>query len=50
LAKIAEAAEFLSVGKTTIYDAIKCGRLPVVRVMTDQRIPWPALLALADTK
>ena len=49
LAKIEDACQFLAVGRSTVYDAIKAGRLPAVSVMTDCRIPWPALHDLAKT-
>lgn len=43
LARIPEAAEFLSVGRTTLYALMKCGSLAWQTVGTERRIPWPAL-------
>jgi excisionase family DNA binding protein len=49
LARIPEAAKFLAVSRTTLYDAIRAGRIPTVTIGTDRRIPWPDLHRLAHT-
>lgn len=50
LAKIPEAAQFLAVSRSTIYAAIRTGRLKTITVGADQRIPWPELHQLAGSR
>ncbi len=46
-ATVEEAARFLRVGLSTIYDSLDRGELPEVRVGRYRRIPWAALHRLA---
>jgi excisionase family DNA binding protein len=41
-----EAAEILSVGRTTIFELIASGQLPSVRIRSSRRIPTVALQQL----
>jgi excisionase family DNA binding protein len=50
LARITEAAAFLAVSRTTIYEALRAGRLSAVTLGADKRIPWPDLHRLARTQ
>jgi excisionase family DNA binding protein len=40
LARIAEAAEFLSVSKSFLYKAIEAQNVPVRRIGNSLRVPW----------
>ncbi|MGH9011866.1 MAG: helix-turn-helix domain-containing protein [Acidimicrobiia bacterium] len=43
-----EAAERLSVGRSTVYELISAGRLHSVRIGASRRIPAAALVAFVD--
>jgi excisionase family DNA binding protein len=47
LMTVAEAAEFLSLGRTTLYGLMDAGRLPYVKIGRARRIPRAALVRLA---
>jgi excisionase family DNA binding protein len=38
-----EAAEILSLGRTTIFELMACGQLPSVRIRSSRRLPVVAL-------
>lgn len=48
LLSVVEAAERLSVGRSTVYELINRGQLPVVHVGRSARIPTTALAALVE--
>ena len=50
LAKVPEAARFLSVSRDTIYKMIKDREIAFVQVRDVFRIPWPELHAMASPK
>jgi excisionase family DNA binding protein len=43
-----EAAEYLSIGKSTIYDLLDRGAIPSARFGRTRRIPWRAIAAYCD--
>lgn len=43
LYRIAEAAEVLGVSKSILYDLIRAGEIPVIRVRSDLRVPVAGL-------
>ncbi len=47
LATVAQAAAYLNVCKTTIYDLTDSGELEFVRIKSVRRIPWRALRKMA---
>jgi excisionase family DNA binding protein len=47
LLRVAEAARFLAVSCSTIYDLMETGRLPYVKLGRSRRIPRQALVDLA---
>ena len=49
LATVAEASEFLRIGRVTIYQMYTSGELPTVKVRNARRIPWSALYAIVDS-
>ena len=42
-----DAAEFLAIGRSAIFQLLKTGEIPYVRVATERRIPRAALVAYA---
>ena len=47
-AKIADACQFLAIGRTTLFKLMKRGRIETIRLddsNSHRRIPWPALWA-----
>jgi excisionase family DNA binding protein len=48
LANIAEAARFLSLGRSKLYDLMDAGRLTYCKIGKARRIPWKAIRALAS--
>jgi len=46
----AEVARMLGIGRSKVYEMIRCGELPVVRIGTAVRIPKKALLELIDKR
>lgn len=49
MARVAEAARFLSISKTTIYELMNNGTIKWKPVGADRRISWKWLHAYADT-
>lgn len=49
LAKVPEAAAFLSLSRKTIYRMVEDGELAYVRVRDVIRIPWSALRKMAQS-
>jgi excisionase family DNA binding protein len=47
LATVAEAARFLSLGRSTIYELMNSGKLRYCKIGGARRIPWRAVRALA---
>ncbi len=47
MAKVAEAAKFLGLAKSTVYGLMDSGELPSVRIGGSRRIPKRALIDLA---
>ena len=47
LSTVADAAKFLSIGKTTLYEAMERGELVYVKIGRARRIPRRALLQFA---
>lgn len=47
LVTVKKAAEFLSVGRSTLYEAMERGRLPYVKIGAARRIPMRALTEFA---
>jgi excisionase family DNA binding protein len=43
-----EAARFLRIGLSTVYDSLDRGELPEARVGRCRRIPWAALHRMAE--
>lgn len=50
LARIPEAAKFLSVSKSTLYNLIRDGKVPNVKIGDSTRIPWGWLHAQAKVQ
>lgn len=48
LATVEEAADFLSVCRTSIYAMIRDSQLAAVKIRNAKRIPWSALHKIAD--
>lgn len=48
LVTMPQAAEALSVGRTTVYELVRAGRLATVRVGRRRLVPVAALVALVD--
>ncbi len=48
LVTLPQAAEALSVGRTTLYELVNTGRLATVRVGRRRLVPASALVALVD--
>lgn len=48
LATVEEAADYLSVCRTSIYAMIRDGQLAAVKIRNAKRIPWSALHKIAD--
>jgi excisionase family DNA binding protein len=46
--EVEEAAKFIGISRSSAYDAVKRGELPVVRFGRRLRVPRGALLALAQ--
>jgi excisionase family DNA binding protein len=49
LMRVVEAAQFLSVGRSTVYQLMDKGELPFVKLGASRRIPKRAVLNLAST-
>jgi excisionase family DNA binding protein len=47
LMRVAEAAQFLSVGRSTVYELMNAGRLAYVKIGRSRRIPRRAVVNLA---
>lgn len=47
LATLTEAAEYLRVGKTTLYEMMANGEIPYCKVRKARRIPWKSLMEYA---
>ena len=47
LLSIDEACEFLSVGRSTLYELMDAGKLPFTKIGRSRRIPRRALVELA---
>lgn len=43
LAKVCEAAEFLGVGRSKLYEEMDAGRLVYAKIGRSRRIPWRAI-------
>ena len=43
-----EAAELLGIGRTTVYQAMRCGQLDSVRIGTARRIPAAAMAQFVE--
>ncbi len=50
LARVEEAARYLAIGRTTIYELLDSGALPSVKIGKARRIPWTALEKLASAE
>jgi excisionase family DNA binding protein len=48
LMQVAEVAQFLSVGRSTVYQLMDRGELPFVKLGASRRIPRRAVLNLAS--
>jgi excisionase family DNA binding protein len=48
--EVEEAAKFIGIGRSTAYDAVRRGEIPVVRFGRRLRVPRGALLALAQVQ
>lgn len=48
LCSVREACEFLSIGKSSLYNLMKKGELPFVFVGSNRRIPRKALVEFAE--
>jgi excisionase family DNA binding protein len=49
LTTVAEAAKFLSLGRSTLYELMDNGELRYVKIGSSRRIPKRALMELAKT-
>lgn len=49
LYRVEEAAEALRLGRTIVYELIRCGRLHTVKVGTRRLVPVAAVLEYAAT-
>jgi excisionase family DNA binding protein len=47
LDKIAEAARFLKLSTSSVYNLMTCGRLPYVKIGKARRVPHRAVVELA---
>ena len=50
MAKVSEAAEFLSMGESTLYRLITSGKIPAKRYGANVRISWEWLNSQVDVK
>lgn len=48
LATVEEAADYLSVCRTSIYAMVRDNQLAAVKIRNAKRIPWSALHKIAD--
>lgn len=48
LLRVEQVAELLSVGRSRVYDLMRTGELPSVRIRATRRVPRSAVLAYVD--
>jgi excisionase family DNA binding protein len=50
LFKPLEAARFLGIGRTSLFELLRTGALPYVRILGERRIPRRACIAFAEAR